>query len=72
MANQQFDDAEKRFRRIVERFAQSDVAPEAMYWAGVARYKATGDAAALKETAGNFQQRYAGSAWAKKASVWAA
>ena len=40
-------------------------------WAGVARYKATGDAAALKDTAERFKKRYADSTWAKKASVWA-
>ena len=48
----------------------TDAAPEALYWAGVARYKATGDAAALSDTAGQFRQRYQESSWAKKASVW--
>jgi hypothetical protein len=48
------------------------VVPEAMYWAGVARYKATGDAAALAATANDFRERHQGSTWAKKASVWAA
>ena len=48
----------------------TDAAPEALYWAGVARYKATGDAAALAETAAEFANRYQDSAWAKKASVW--
>ena len=71
-ARQDFADAEQRFRAIVDRHADSEVAAEALYWAGVARYKATGDAAALKETAHAFGQRYARSTWAKKASVWAA
>ena len=65
-------DAERRFRDIVEKYPQSDAAAEALYWAGASRYKSTGDAAALKETARAFGDRYAGSAWAKKASVWAA
>jgi thioredoxin-related protein len=72
MARQDFPDAEQRFRGIIERDSQSEVAAEAMYWAGVARYKATGDAAALKATANDFRERHAGSTWAKKASVWAA
>jgi TolA-binding protein len=64
-------DAERRFREIVEKLPKSDAAAEAQYWAGVARYKATNDAAALKETATAFTQRYKDSSWAKKASVWA-
>jgi TolA-binding protein len=65
-----FARAESLFRRIVDGHPNTDVAPEALYWAGVAKYKASGDAGALKDTAGAFQSRYADSAWAKKASVW--
>ena len=63
--------AEKRFREIADKLPNSDAAPEAMYWAGVSHYKATNDAKALKETAQAFTQRYQGSSWAKKASIWA-
>jgi TolA-binding protein len=68
----QFDQAEKQFRRVVEAYPDSEAAPPALYWAGVAKYKATNDAGALAETAAAFKQRYAASDWAKKASVWAA
>ena len=71
-ARHDFADAEQRFRSIVDRHADSEVAAEALYWTGVSRYKATGDAAALKDTAHAFGERYARSSWAKKASVWAA
>lgn len=71
-ARQDHQDAERRFRAIVDRYPESDVAAEALYWAGVSRYKATGDAAALTDTAHAFGERYQRSAWAKKASVWAA
>ena len=64
-------DAQKRFGEIVETLPNSDAAAEALYWAGVSRYKATQDAAALKETAKAFTQRYKESSWAKKSSVWA-
>lgn len=67
-----FDEAEREFNRIVEELPQSDAAPEALYWAGVARYKSSGDASALADTAAGFKQRYQQSTWAKKASVWAA
>jgi hypothetical protein len=66
-----FAEAEKPFRKVLDQFPQSEMAPEALYWAGVARYKATGDAAALKETARAFGNRYTDTTWAKKASVWA-
>ena len=69
-ANNKFSEAERRFREIVQRFPNSDVAAEALYWAGVAKYKGTGDAGALNQTATAFQSQYADSSWAKKASVW--
>jgi hypothetical protein len=67
---QQWTEAERRFKEIVERFPQTDAAAEALYWAGVTPYKATGDPASLKQTALAFKQRYQDTPWAKKASVW--
>ena len=65
-----YQDAERQFRDVVERFPKTDAAAEAMYWAGVSRYKATNDASALKATAQAFKERYQSSIWAKKASIW--
>jgi hypothetical protein len=70
-ARERWDEAEQRFREVVNRFPRSEAAPEALYWAGVTRYKAKGDAAALAETGREFTKRYQDSSWAKKASVWA-
>jgi len=67
---QDYGEAERRYREIVDRFPSSDAAPEALYWAGVSNYKATGDASALRATTNAFGQRYQDTAWAKKASVW--
>ena len=64
-------EAEKRFREIVEKLPKSDAAPEALYWAGVSKYKASNDPAALNATAKAFTTRYKDSSWAKKASIWA-
>ena len=69
-ARGRFTEAEPLFRRVAERHPQSDAAPEAVYWAGVSRYKATNDAAALADTARAFDERYQDTSWAKKASVW--
>jgi len=66
-----WDEAERRLREVVEQFPNSDAAPEALYWAGVARYKANGKPDALRDTARAFGERYQDSSWAKKASVWA-
>jgi TolA-binding protein len=65
-----YGEAERRYREIVDRYPSSDAAPEALYWAGVSNYKATGDPSALGATAAAFGQRYQDSTWAKKASVW--
>ena len=62
--------AERLYRDIVNTYPTSDAAPEALYWAGVSKYRATSDPSALGETAGAFAQQYQDSSWAKKASVW--
>ncbi len=69
-AHKQWAEAERRYRDIVQRFQKSDAAPEALYWTGVSKYKAGGDASALGETARQFKVMYPDSVWAKKASVW--
>ena len=65
-----FADAERHYRAVVERYPQSDAAAEALYWAGVSKYKANGDASALADTARAFSERYTDTPWAKKSSVW--
>jgi hypothetical protein len=62
--------AEAWFHEVVEKYGESEVAPEALYWEGVSRYKA-GDQSALGRTAQEFKQRYTDTDWAKKSSVWA-
>jgi TolA-binding protein len=64
-------EAERRFRTVAERHPNSEAAPEAVYWAGVARHKDTKDGGALTETARAIAERYPASVWAKKSSVWA-
>jgi hypothetical protein len=71
-ARQQWVEAEQRYRAIGDKFPKSEIAPEALYWAGVAKYKSTNDPSALGETAQQFKQKYPDSVWAKKSSVWAA
>lgn len=69
-SRREFATASKLFEEVIASHPDSDAAPEAQYWAGVSRYKASGDAAELAETARRFGERYSNTAWAKKASVW--
>lgn len=64
-------EAEELFRGVVDEHPDTEAAPEALYWAGVAGYQGRDDPEALAETARAFGERYTDTAWAKKASVWA-
>ena len=65
-----YEAAAKSFDEVLEKFSSSEAAAEAQYWTGVARYKGSGDPAALKDTARRFKERFQDTSWAKKASVW--
>jgi TolA-binding protein len=69
-ARGQYDEAARAYDEVLARYPATDAAPEAQYWAGVSRYKGTGDASALAETARRFKERFADTSWAKKASIW--
>ena len=62
--------AERLFEDVLTSHPRTEAAPEAQYWSGVSRYKATNDPSALGATYKKFQERYSDSTWAKKASVW--
>ncbi len=68
--SRRWEEAEPHFREVVDRYPKSDAAPEALYWAGVSRYRQTGDPTALAETSAAFGRQYQDSTWAKKASIW--
>jgi thioredoxin-related protein len=63
--------AERLYREVADDSSVPEAAAEALYWAGVSKYKASGDPSALASTAQAFQTRFTDSSWAKKASVWA-
>jgi hypothetical protein len=67
---QQWDEAERRFRDVAEKYSRTDAGPEGVYWAGVSRYKKTNDPAALKATWTALKEAHPESTWTKKASVW--
>jgi hypothetical protein len=68
LVRKQYADAGRWY--VVARFAQSSLAPEAMYWRAVARYKASNDHTVLEKGADELTGTYASSVWAKKALPW--
>lgn len=65
-----FDRANKCFNRVVEKYPDSSIAPEAMYYAGVSMFKKSHDASNLNKTYDRLKSKYPDSDWTKKASVW--
>jgi len=63
-------DAEQLYSEVLERFPDSKVAPEALYWEGVSKYKASNDHSVLGEMPGKFKERYPDSEWALKTAAW--
>jgi TolA-binding protein len=65
-----YQNAERLYRDVVKSYDKSTAAPEALYWAGVSKYRASNDPQALKATAEAFNTQYRDSIWATKGSVW--
>ena len=68
--HKKWDEAESRYRRIVQRYGNSPSAAEAIYWAGVSSYKRTNDYTGLPLISGELEQQLPNSLWTRKASVW--
>ena len=67
-----FGDAAREFREAADRYPNSEVAPEAVYWASASTYKASGKPEALAQGGNELREKYPESIWAKKGSVWTA
>lgn len=65
-----YERAAKCFERVYSKHPTSQIAPEAMYYAGVSRYKRSGDASALNNAYTDLKRAYPDNMWTKKASVW--
>jgi outer membrane protein assembly factor BamD (BamD/ComL family) len=65
-----FEQAIQCFQEILVRFPKADVAPEAQYYLGVAKYKASHDPKELKSGLEVLQRDYPNSEWTKKAQVY--
>ena len=68
--NKKWADAESRYAQVLERYPNSQAAPDALYWKGVSHYKATNDHTVLGELPELFKQKYPESVWALKTLAW--
>ena len=70
-SQKKWSDAERRYTEIVDRYGDTTVAAEALYWRDVAKYSQSHDAGPLMSVARELSEKYPDSVWTQKASVWA-
>jgi hypothetical protein len=66
-----FEETIQCFQEVLVRYSRTDVAPEAQYFLGVTKYKASHDPKELKLGFELLQRDYPNSEWTKKAQVYA-
>jgi TolA-binding protein len=71
LREEKYQDAERHFEAVASGHAESESAPQALYWAGVAAYKASNDPGRLKETYQKLKKLFPSSEWTRKGVVWA-
>jgi len=65
-----FEEAIQCLQEVLVRYPKADAAPEAQYYLGVAKYKASHDPKQLKLGLEGLQKDYPNSEWTKKAQVY--
>ena len=65
-----WDEAERWYDHVLQHYAQTASAAEALYWKSVCRYKATNDHTWLAKINAGFRDHYRDSLWAEKASIF--
>jgi hypothetical protein len=65
-------DAEQLYNEVVQKYGHTGVAPAAVYWLGVSRYKKTNDHHELGKVVSTLKEKYPDSPWNKRAVPWAA
>src|ERR1051326_1719053 len=69
LLHRRFDEAKEHFRAACDDSLRNGIAPEALFWAGVAAYK-TGGKPALRVVWDELTARFPDSTWARRADVW--
>lgn len=65
-----FKEAVTSLSQLVATYPKSEVAPEAMYFAGVARFRETNDLRVMRDTYESLLKAHPGSSWTIKASPY--
>ena len=65
-----FKEAMTHLSQLVTKYPDSEEAPEALYFAGVARFRDTNDLRVMRETYEKMSNKYPGSSWTVKASPY--
>jgi hypothetical protein len=65
----QYDEAADRFEDVARRHHNTDAGAEALYWLGVARYKASHDPAQLRPSWDELARDHPHSEWARRAQI---
>lgn len=67
--NKRYEEAIKRYEKIVDDYPDATVAPEALYMVGVSKYRATDDGSYLGTYWDEVMERYPDSRWARAGDV---
>ncbi len=62
-----FSEALTNLEMLISKYPKSDAAPEAIFFRGVAKYKATHDAKPLKQAYELLETNFPGAEWTKRA-----
>jgi hypothetical protein len=69
LVRRRFDEAYTHFRAACDDTLRNGIAPEALFWAGAARFK-TGGKPALREVWDELVARFPESTYARRADIW--
>ena len=69
--HKKFADAQKLYAEVADRFGNTAVAAEALYWRAVSQYKATNDHTVLGEVAPELADKFPEDEWRLKSLPWA-
>ena len=70
--SKKWSEAEQFYDEVIQKYPNSSIAPEAVYWRGVSRYKKTSDHHELGKVVTELKQKYPNSPWNKRAVPWEA
>jgi len=68
--HKRWDEAERWYDTVLEKYADTASAAEALYWKSVCKYKSTNDHTWLAKINAGFKDHHQDSIWAEKASVF--